>query len=199
MALLCLSFLLLFTILSPAESAGDIDFIKSSCRSTSYPELCVQCLSGYAGSIRQSERDLAQAAMSVSLAKAQSAAEFVSKLTKVRGIRRREYEAVRDCVENMGDSIDRLSRSVREMGRMGRAGGQDFTWHMSNVQTWVSAALTDESTCLDGFAGRAMDGNVKAAIKRRVNHVAQVTSNALALVNRFASRHRAAGGTTVEP
>lgn len=69
---------------------------------------------------------------------------------------------------------------------------QDFVWHMSNVQTWVSPALTDENTCLDGFGGRLMDDRVKAAIRRRIPHVAQITSNALALVNHFASRHRAA-------
>lgn len=49
--------------------------------------------------------------------------------------------------------------------------------------------------CLDGFDGRFMDGNVKAAIRRRVTNVAQVTSNALALVNRFAARHQAAAVT----
>lgn len=94
---------------------------------------------------------------------------------------------MKDCIENMGDTVDTLSHSVRELGQVGR---QDFVWHMSNVQTWVSAALTDENTCLDGFSGRFMDGNVKAAIRRRVVNVAQVTSNALALVNRFASKHR---------
>ncbi|KAI8030579.1 hypothetical protein LOK49_LG01G01327 [Camellia lanceoleosa] len=63
----------------------------------------------------------------------------------------------------------------------GKGKGKDFLWHMSNVETWVSAALTDENTCLDGFSGRALDGNVKASIKARVTNVAQVTSNALAL------------------
>ena len=102
----------------------------------------------------------------------------------------REYQALRDCVDNMGDTVDQLTRSIRELGRTGQAAGQNFMWHMSNVQTWVSAALTDENTCVDGFAGHVMDGNVKAAIRRRVVSVAQVTSNALALVNRFAARHR---------
>ena len=97
---------------------------------------------------------------------------------------------MKDCVENMSDSVDRLSRSVRELDSMGRAVGQDFMWHMSNVQTWVSAALTDENTCMDGFAGGAMDGSVKTAVRRRVLNVAQVTSNALALVNQFAARHK---------
>ncbi|PSS11502.1 Pectinesterase inhibitor domain protein [Actinidia chinensis var. chinensis] len=176
-----------------ADSAADpaaTNFIKSSCRATRYPALCVRCLSSYAAKIQQSEKQLAQTALIVSLARARSTAAFVSKMTKVSGIKPREYQAVKDCVDNMGDTVDQLTRSIRELSRTGQAAGQNFMWHMSNVQTWVSAALTDENTCVDGFAGHVMDGNVKAAIRRRVVSVAQVTSNALALVNRFAARHR---------
>ncbi|EEF50972.1 21 kDa protein [Ricinus communis] len=190
--------LLVLSIAGKAGSASSpIDFIKASCKATRYPDLCVQCLSGYASAIQQNEQHLAQTALSVSLTRAKSAGDYVKKLTKVRGIKAREYRAVKDCIDNMGDTVDRLSQSIRELDHMGRAVGKDFVWHMSNVQTWVSAALTDENTCLDGFAGRHMDGNVKAAIKSRVTNVARVTSNALALVNRFASRHRkAASGET---
>lgn len=88
--------------------------------------------------------------------------------------------------------MDRLSQSVKELGRAGHAvAGEDFMWKMSNVQTWVSAALTDETTCLDGFSGRAMEGKVKKLIRLKVVHVAQVTSNALALVNHFAEKRSA--------
>ncbi|PON53808.1 Pectinesterase inhibitor domain containing protein [Parasponia andersonii] len=191
------SLLVLLNILNQVESAititkqdsNSLDFIKASCKATTYPSLCVRSLSSYADKIRQSQRQLAQTALAVSLSRAQSAADFVSKMTSVKGIKPRELGAVKDCTENMGDTIDRLSQSIRELGHMGRAAGQDFAWHVSNVQTWVSAALTDENTCLDGFAGRYMDGNVKTAIRTRVVGVAQVTSNALALVNRFASKH----------
>lgn len=175
---------------TPPRHSSSTNFIKASCRATQYPALCVQCLAGYAHSIRRSQRQLAQTALIVSLARVRKAEAFVAKLTKVRGIKPREYGAVKDCIENMGDSVDRLGQSVRELGHTGRAFGQEFTWHMSNVQTWVSAALTDETTCLDGFSGRFMDGNIKNAIRRRVNNVAQVTSNALALVNSFAAKHR---------
>ncbi|XP_059443700.1 pectinesterase inhibitor 9 [Corylus avellana] len=178
--------------MADARHSSPTAFIKASCKATRYPALCVHCLSRYASAIRHNERQLAQTALSVSLARARSAAAFVAKMTKVRGIKAREYQGVKDCIENLGDSVDRLSQSLRELGHFGRAVGQDFLWHMSNVQTWVSAALTDDSTCLDGFAGRVLDGNVKATIQRRVNNVAQVTSNALALLNRFASRRRPA-------
>ncbi|KAL3743217.1 hypothetical protein ACJRO7_018510 [Eucalyptus globulus] len=193
-------FFLLFLVLSlattPAQSfvpshpkPAPTSFIVSSCRATRYPALCVHCLAAYGRAIQQSDRHLAQAALIVSLARARSAASFVSRLSRARRIKLRELRAVRDCVENMGDSVDRLADSARELGRSDRDAGEDFAWHMSNVETWVSAALTDENTCVDGFAG-VMDGGLKVAVRRRVAYVAQVTSNALALVNRFASKHR---------
>ncbi|KAJ4829016.1 hypothetical protein Tsubulata_012902 [Turnera subulata] len=47
--------------------------------------------------------------------------------------------------------------------------------------------MTDESTCSDGFAGTAMNKNLKAAIRGGIVTVAQLTSNALALINNYAS------------
>ncbi|KAE8022410.1 hypothetical protein FH972_008212 [Carpinus fangiana] len=191
---LCLLFSFLYftgTAQSAATSSAGaaVNFIKVSCSATSYPSLCVQSLSSHAAEIKKSPRQMAQTALSVSLARAQSANTFVSKMAKFKGLKAREYAAIKDCLDQMGDSVDRLSRSFQELKHIGQAKGQDFLWHMSNVQTWVSAALTDENTCVDGFAGRAFDGKVKASIKARVVNVAQVTSNALALTNRYASKH----------
>ncbi|KAJ7952461.1 21 kDa protein-like [Quillaja saponaria] len=184
-------FLALYIASNTVESAlvtrsNPVDFIRASCRATRYPDLCVQCLSAYANVIRQSPQQLAMTALAVSITRARSAEAFVNKMSKVRGLKSREYLAVKDCIENMGDSVDRLSESAIELGRL----GQNFVWHISNVQTWVSSALTNVNTCLDGFGGRAIDGNVKKAINRSVTGVAQVTSNALALVNSFAARQR---------
>ncbi|OMO98100.1 Pectinesterase inhibitor [Corchorus olitorius] len=171
-----------------AASSRATNFIKSSCSATKYPALCFQSLAAFAPSIQQSPRQLAQTALSVSLSRAQSAQGFVAKMKKFKGLKKREYEAIKDCIEEMGDSVDRLSKSVQELKRMGGAKGQDFIWHLSNVDTWVSAALTDENTCLDGFAGRALDGKIKSSIRARILNVAQVTSNALSLVNQFAAK-----------
>ncbi|TKY49861.1 21 kDa protein [Spatholobus suberectus] len=84
--------------------------------------------------------------------------------------------------------VDRLSRSLKEL-KLCKAKGEDFAWHISNVETWVSAALTDESTCGDGFAGKALNGKIKASIRARMLNVAQVTSNALSLINQYAAKH----------
>ncbi|XP_074331104.1 21 kDa protein [Apium graveolens] len=167
------------------------NFIKTSCKATSYPVLCFQLLSVYAGKIQQNEHELARAALSVSLAKAESTTVFVSRMPKVRGIKPREFKAVKDCIDNMQNTVNQLHRSMKELDLMDKVRVQDFVWHMSNVQTWISAALTFENTCIEGFSGPLWDGRIKASVKGRVVSVAQVTSNALALVNQFMVRRQA--------
>ncbi|KAK6138651.1 hypothetical protein DH2020_027608 [Rehmannia glutinosa] len=170
------------------SSPNDVttDFIKAECEATLYPALCIQCLSSYSTTIQNSHKQLAQAALSVSLSRAQSTASFIAKLARIRGFKPIQHRAVRDCLANMANSVDQLSRSVKELAGMR---DDDFDWHENNVDSWVGAALTFENTCLDLFAGPTMDGNVKVAVRRMVMDCAQVTSNALALVHRYAARH----------
>ncbi|KAL2227190.1 21 kDa protein-like [Sesamum indicum] len=193
-----LTFLSLLLVLTPtgfatagaaAATNPAASFIRTSCRATTYPAVCVQSLSTYATVIQKSPKQLVMTALSVSVDRAQSTKTFVSKLTKFRGLKPREYAAIKDCLEEVSDSVDRLSKSAQELKRLGRAGGPEYIWHLSNLQTWVSAALTDDSTCLDGFSGRALNGRIKTSIRARMTNVAQVTSNALALCNKYAGKY----------
>lgn len=139
---------------------------------------------------QRSPRHKALAALSLSLSRTKSAESFVSNLTKHKGLKQREKQPTEDCLQFLGDSIDLIRDSVQELRSLrGGASGRDFLWHISNVQTWVSAALTDDDTCLDGFADKALDGQVKDSIRVRVTNAVQVTSNALALVNQLAKTH----------
>ena len=63
--------------------------------------------------------------------------------------------------------------------------GPDFEMKISNIQTWVSAALTNEDTCMDGIEGEAKNGKIRDTIRINIARVAQLTSNALALINRL--------------
>jgi pectinesterase inhibitor-like protein len=60
---------------------------------------------------------------------------------------------------------------------------------MSDLQTWVSAALTDENTCTEGFQEINATGNIKTIVRGKIVQVAQLTSNALALINKLAASH----------
>ncbi|XP_008780782.3 pectinesterase inhibitor 9-like [Phoenix dactylifera] len=185
-------FLLLLLCISAGEltsgATSSTDFVRSSCGSTSYPALCVKCLSAYAPSVRRSPRELARAALTVSADRARSVSAYVARLSAGGGgskaIKAREAGAVRDCLDNLADSVDRLRDSFQELGRLGRAGSDRFMWHLNNVQTWSSAALTDENTCLDSLSQYG-SGGARETIRKKVVEVAQLTSNALVLVNRL--------------
>lgn len=159
------------------------NFVHSSCRATRYPNLCEQTLSGYSGTFHTNPRLIAETALSISLAHAQSALSYVNHLSTLSS-----NGVVQDCVENMGSSVDNLRSSTKKMDRIGRAGSQGFHYQLNNVLTWCSAALTDITTCLDSFEeydGKKM--HFMIMMKKKVAKVEMITSNALGLVNRLST------------
>ncbi|CAN0891576.1 21 kDa protein [Linum grandiflorum] len=181
--------ILLFTTISAlllltVTAAAGTDFIKASCAATTYPALCIHSLTPYAPSIKTSTRRLAVTALTVSLSTAQSTKAYVRKLQPSKP---REAAAVKDCAEEIEDTVDRLSRSIKEL----KTKPADLEMMISDVQTWVSAALTDEGTCMDGFstAGKSAAA-MKEVVRGKVEKIVHLTSNALALVNSYANSLR---------
>ncbi|XP_027921064.1 pectinesterase inhibitor 7-like [Vigna unguiculata] len=177
---------------APVPDDGDTEFIRSSCNTTLYPDVCFTSLSRYANAVQQNPGQLARVAIGVSLSKAHRVASYISNLTRdadygTSGTR--AAMAVHDCFSNLGDAVDEIRGSLKQMRQIGAAGegSGSFLFQMSNVQTWMSAALTDEETCTDGFQDVA-ECAVKADVCNRVTNVKKFTSNALALVNSYASK-----------
>ncbi|KAH6826884.1 hypothetical protein C2S53_019839 [Perilla frutescens var. hirtella] len=165
-------------------------FIETECRATLYPVLCIQSLRSYSSIVQNSPKQLARVALSASLSRAQSVSSFISKVARMRGLKEIEYVAVKDCVANMGSTVDQLSRSVKEVGAMKH---YELNWHQSNIESWVGAAITFQQTCLDGFSSPIMDGNIKIAVSKRILDCSHVTSNALVLIHRYAKGAASAG------
>ncbi|KAE8687834.1 ARM repeat superfamily protein isoform 1 [Hibiscus syriacus] len=159
------------------------DLVRSSCVHASYPGLCLLTLSSYSGPAN-TPRDLAQAAVKVSLSRVRRVSSYLTSAS-VTGKSKRERAALSDCVEQVAESVDGLSRTLGELTRLR---GETFRFQMSNAQTWTSAALTNEDTCLDGF--KRVDGKVKSDVKKMIMNVAKVTSNALYMINRLDESRR---------
>ncbi|XP_042496924.1 21 kDa protein-like [Macadamia integrifolia] len=172
------------------EDSNAIDFIRTSCNATLYPDVCYASLSRYAYTIQQSPAKLARVAVAVSLSRARRIASYISNLSRQpdseAAFDQETAAVLKDCKSTFGDAIDQMKRSNSEMLNL------DLTSHsqgslrflMSNVQTWMSAALTNEDTCTDEF-GDVPDGSVKSDVCDRVVNGRMLTSNALALVNSF--------------
>ncbi|CAN8300869.1 unnamed protein product [Cochlearia groenlandica] len=164
------------------QNAQEEDIVHSSCVHASYPSLCVRTLSTYTGPTITNRRELAQAAVKISLSHAQTAAKKLASVRETAAVKKRERAALVDCVEMIGDSVNELSRTLGVLKHL-RVSSGEFRWQMSNAQTWASAALTDDDTCLDGF--QEMDGEIKSEVKKLMTKVARVTSNALYMINQL--------------
>ncbi|KAF5450357.1 hypothetical protein F2P56_030717, partial [Juglans regia] len=173
----------------PVTTANATDFIRNSCGTTLYPDLCYTSLSRYANAIQQNPAQLAKVAIGVSLAKARRIASYVSNVSRHSdyGTDPLTVSVLHDCFTNFGDAVDEMRGSLQQMRQLGAAGAESFRFQMGNVQTWMSAALTDEETCTDGFED-VKDGPVKTDMCGRVAKVKKFTSNALALVNSYVSK-----------
>lgn len=91
----------------------------------------------------------------------------------------------------LGGAADRAKDSMAELKKLNKKNNvTESRWCLFNVQTWMSAALTNEETCTDGLkeaTGAGAKGSVAIDVGARVGVVKEYTSNALALVNKLAN------------
>ncbi|XP_077240375.1 21 kDa protein-like [Tasmannia lanceolata] len=165
---------------APIPGSKDTEFIRTSCATTLYPEICYSTLVGQANSIHQNPDMLAVAAVSVGLKIAQRTATYFSSLSRNRGGGDvRAYAALHDCVYLFNDAIVAMSSSIAEL-KAGQRG------QISNVETLMSAALTDIGTCMDGFE-EVRSGPLKSYVSNRATYMKKVTSIALSFVTSLAT------------
>ncbi|KAJ4774447.1 hypothetical protein LUZ62_058704 [Rhynchospora pubera] len=164
------------------ETKTSTEFIKTSCNTTSYLDLCFSTLSSYASKIQTNPLNLASTALSVSLSSAQSTTAVLTNISAAHSMDPHDKEALHDCMDTLGDAVDDLRQSAETMSHLG---GEKMGYQINSIQTWVSAALTDDNTCMDGF--RTSGEDVRKDVRRHVLNVARLTSNALDLINGLSS------------
>ncbi|KAE8678223.1 Plant invertase/pectin methylesterase inhibitor superfamily protein [Hibiscus syriacus] len=124
---------------------------------------------------------LCNASLSVTLNATYKASFSIDSLSKMRGLSPSEKQIIGDCAETTGDALDELQESLKALANM--QGSNHSANEMSDLKTWVSAALTNEYTCTDEFDGQKVREAVKNTINKRVLYLAKLTSNYLALFN----------------
>lgn len=82
--------------------------------------------------------------------------------------------ALRDCVDLFEDAVSQLSESTRAV----EGGLRDEK--ARDLNTWISAAMTDQQTCLDGL--EEMGSMVVDEVKARVQISKEYMSNSLAIL-----------------
>ncbi|KAJ6672853.1 PECTINESTERASE [Salix viminalis] len=148
--------------------------ISKTCSKTRFPSLCVSSLLDFPGSMSASESDLVHISFNMTLMHLDKALYQSSGISFVN-METRERSAFDDCLELLEDSIDALSRSLTTFAPSSGGGGST-----EDVVTWLSAALTNQDTCSEGFEG-VINGTVKDQLTERLKDLTELVSNCLAI------------------
>ncbi|KAK8485617.1 hypothetical protein V6N13_032375 [Hibiscus sabdariffa] len=171
------------TISAAATDKGRVTtykkFIKSACNSTTYPKICYKALSPNAPAIETDPYKLCNVALSVTLNATYKASSTIVSLSKMKGLSSSEKQIIGLCAELSDYAIDDLQRSLKALANL--QGSEYKAGEMSDLNTWVSGALTYEYTCTDELEGQKVRKVVNNTINKRVLYLAKLTSNCLAL------------------
>ncbi|KAG5055878.1 hypothetical protein JHK85_008388 [Glycine max] len=162
--------------------AQDDNNVRDACSVTRFQSLCVQTLGHFSRTAGTSPSKWARAGVSVSIGEVKNVEAYLAQVKRQGQLKGRNSVALSDCVETFGYAIDELHKSLGVLRSLSKS---KFSTQMGDLNTWISAALTDEVTCLDGFEG-SKGTNVKL-LQNRVQNASYITSNALALINKLAT------------
>ncbi|XP_062088801.1 pectinesterase inhibitor 6 [Humulus lupulus] len=172
-------------ILATAHNSRDDKYVRDACSVTRYRSLCIRSLAPFSSAAKDSPVIWARAGVSVTLSEAKGVALYLMKLNRnnngTRSGRRNYYKAaLSDCVELFENAVDELHQSLRVMRNLSK---RTFGTQLGDLNTWLSAALTDADTCLEGLKR----GRYANPIRAKVSRTSYTASNALALVNKLAA------------
>ncbi|KAJ7524433.1 hypothetical protein O6H91_17G004900 [Diphasiastrum complanatum] len=150
--------------------------IQSLCNSTSYPDTCIASLSAFPGSSIASPTRLVGIAMNIAHQGANSSLHLVERLLDSEH-NETIKAALKDCLENLADSIDQINVSLSHFSSLSLKNLLDT---FKEIRTSLSSALTFQTTCIeDVFAG--INGRAGDEISKDGHYVKQLVSNALGL------------------
>ncbi|PIN02306.1 Pectinesterase [Handroanthus impetiginosus] len=147
--------------------------MSRTCSRTLYPTLCLNTLLEFPGAIAASDKDLVHISVNMTLQKVGRALYFASEISNF-GMDPHVRSAYTDCLELLGDSVDLLAGSLTSIAPGGTAAGST-----QDVLTWLSAALTNQDTCTEGFD--ELNGDVKNQMSDRLKDLSELISNCLAI------------------
>ncbi|CAN6206534.1 unnamed protein product [Urochloa humidicola] len=169
---------------SKGEGDGDLSMsvksVKAFCQPTDYKETCEAELGKAAGNA-SSPTELAKAIFGVTSEKIHKAISESATLNELKNDKR-TAGALNDCKELLEYAIDDLKSSFDKLGGFEMT---NFNKAVDDLKTWLSAALTYQDTCLDGFMN-ATTTDASAKMQKALNASQELTEDILAVVDKFA-------------
>ncbi|XP_038895980.1 pectinesterase 3 [Benincasa hispida] len=157
------------------KSPNSADTIKIVCNVTRYPNSCFTSIFSLNSSPEPDPELILKLSLQVSLNELSN----MSRSLKTLAAEGDGGAALKDCESQIEDAISEVNDSVAEMES--GAGEKTLTESkIGNIQTWMSSAMTDQESCLEGL--EEMDSTSFQEVKTRMKKSIEYVSNSLAIV-----------------
>lgn len=191
-----ISFILLFTLIigvvvgalvhhsytqspeSPSLSSSYADSIKTICNVTQYPVSCFSTLSTLDASPKFDPELIFMASLKISFAHLSNLSSFPKTLI-LRAKDPRSEAALRDCESLLEAATAQVNNTMLAM-EVGPGKKMMTESKIEDMRTWLSSAITDQETCLDGL--EEMNSSVVEEVKNAMQPSKEFTSNSLAIL-----------------
>ncbi|CAG7890897.1 hypothetical protein BRARA_A03705 [Brassica rapa] len=165
---------------SNGELAASVKAVKDVCAPTDYKKTCEDTLLKN-GHNTTDPMELVKTAFSVTMKQITDAAKKSQTLMDLQKDPRTRM-ALDQCKELMDYALGELSNSFEELGK--------FEFHLLdealiNLRIWLSAAISHEETCLEGFQGT--QGKAGETMKKALKTAIELTHNGLAIISEMSS------------
>uniref|UniRef100_A0A0D9XE12 Pectinesterase n=1 Tax=Leersia perrieri TaxID=77586 RepID=A0A0D9XE12_9ORYZ len=155
--------------------------IKVMCAQTDFEDVCEKSIGKAAAAnatASSSPKDIIRTAVDVI---GDAVSQAFDRADLIMSNDPRVKAAVSDCKEFLDNAKDDLNRTLKGIDAAGKVDGlakQGF-----QLRVWLSAVIAHQETCIDGFP----DGDFKSKVKDSFNDGKELTSNALALIEKASS------------
>ncbi|KAF8014892.1 hypothetical protein BT93_H0631 [Corymbia citriodora subsp. variegata] len=182
---------LLLLLLAAVAAAGTPHFhirrhlqvARSTCEGTLYPDLCVSTLASFPDLASKSVPEIISSTVNLTTAQVRSASSSCSGLerrlaSKLGPLERR---ALGDCLELLAHTVDEFGKAISDLSS--KNGVNAPATHFHDLQTLLSGAMTNQYTCLDGFAYSKQ--KVRDAIQSNLFNISRHVSNSLVMLKKL--------------
>ncbi|KAF6141208.1 hypothetical protein GIB67_024292 [Kingdonia uniflora] len=155
----------------------------SICEGTLYPDLCVSTLSVFPELTTKTLPQIISSTINHTVHFVRSSASNCTNLKKrLRKLKPIERRALDDCIELFEETVAGLHSCIPDLSNT------NSSTKYAHLQTVLSAAITNQYTCLDGFA--YSDGKVRKLIEKSLYKISKLVSNSLAMVKKIKRKRK---------
>ncbi|KAK9281629.1 hypothetical protein L1049_004532 [Liquidambar formosana] len=166
-----------------AQFSPSHEVLKSSCSSTLYPDLCYSTIATVPGATSKLAitKDVIEITLNLTATAVEHNYFTIEKIIgSNKNLTKREKTALHDCLETIDETLDELHKAVEDLHLYPNK--KSLSKHAEDLKTLLSAAITNQETCIDGFSYDEADKRVREMLINGELLVERMCSNALAMI-----------------